>query len=78
MTSCSPKDREYIRQGMLLYWRKKKAAQMATALGKSFKIGKDGKLVKRAPRMAPVLAAAKHKQAARKEKAWTIKSKSKT
>lgn len=39
------------------------------------KIGKDGRLVKRPPRMAPVLASAKHKQAAREEKAWTRKSK---
>jgi len=73
MTSCAPKDREYIRQGLLLYWRKKKAAQMATALGKSFRIGKDGKVKKRPPRMAPVLAAAKHKQAARLEKKWKQK-----
>jgi len=36
---------------------------------------KDGKLVKKAPRMAPVLAAAKHKQAARLEKKWRGKSK---
>lgn len=42
-------------------------------LGPGFKL-KDGKLTKRAPRMAPVLAAAKHKQAARKEKAWKRKS----
>lgn len=35
---------------------------------KGLKLGKDGKLVRKPPRMAPVLAAAKHKQAARIEK----------
>lgn len=75
MTSCSPKDREYIRQGMLLYWRKKKAAQMATALGKSFKVTPDGKIAKRPPRMAPVLAAGQKHKADRLEKKWRAKSK---
>ena len=42
------------------------------------KIGKDGKLVKKPPRMAPVLASAKHKQAARKAKQWAAKSKGHT
>jgi len=68
MTSCSPKDREYIRQGLLLYWRKKKASQMATALGKSFKVTLDGKIKKRPPRMAPVIASAKRHKADRIEK----------
>lgn len=36
---------------------------------KGLKLGKDGKsITKRPPRMAPVLASAKHKQAARIEK----------
>lgn len=68
MTSCSPADREYIRQGLLLYWRKKKASQMATALGKSFKVTLDGKIKKRPPRMAPVLAAGQRHKADRQEK----------
>jgi uncharacterized protein with von Willebrand factor type A (vWA) domain len=68
MTSCSPKDREYIRQGILLYWRKKKAAQMTTALGKSFAVTPDGKIKKRPPRMPPVLAAGQRHKADRQEK----------
>lgn len=36
---------------------------------------KTGKPKSPAPRMAPVLAAAKHQQAAREEKAWKAKSK---
>jgi len=75
MTSCSPKDREYIRQGLLLYWRKKKAAQMATKPITGYRLDASGKLKKKPPRMAPVLASAKHKQAARLEKKWKGKSK---
>jgi hypothetical protein len=74
MTSCSPKDREYIRKGMLLYWQKKKAAQMTTALGKSFKV-ESGKIKKRPPRMPPVLAAGQRHKADRLEKKWRAKSK---
>lgn len=48
---------------------------MTTLPVKGLKLGKDGKLVRKAPKMAPVLAAAKHKQAAREEKAWKAKSK---
>lgn len=47
---------------------------MSTKAITGFKL-KDGKLVKRPPRMAPVLAAAKHKQAARLEKKWRAKAK---
>lgn len=39
------------------------------------KIGKDGKIKKTPPRMAPVLASAKHKKAARLEKKWRAKAK---
>lgn len=49
------------------------------SIGAGFKpvASKSGKVivVKRAPRMAPVLASAKHKQAARLEKKWKAKSK---
>ena len=47
---------------------------MTTLPVKGLKLGKDGKLVKKPPRMAPVLASAKHKQAAREEKAWKAKA----
>jgi hypothetical protein len=41
---------------------------MATALGKSFKVTLDGKIKKRPPRMAPVLAAGQRHKADRQEK----------
>lgn len=48
---------------------------MATkSLGPGFKL-KDGKLTKRPPRMAPVLARAQKAKADRQEKQWRGKSK---
>lgn len=48
---------------------------MSTKAIAGYRLDKSGRLVKRPPRMAPVLAAAKYKQAARIEKKWRAKSK---
>ena len=47
------------------------------SIGGGFKIV-DGKVKAKPPRMPPVLASAKHKQAARKAKQWAAKSKGHT
>lgn len=42
---------------------------------KGLKLGKDGKLVKRPPRILPALAAGKRHKAEREAKQWAAKSK---
>lgn len=77
MTIFSAEARQKIQEGVDRYWRKRKAKEMTTKSVKGY-VEKDGKLVKKAPKMAAGQKRNKALKTARLAKQWAQKSRGNT